>query len=310
MKLSRRFFGGLLTALCLFAAPVMAAPQSDTVNKLTAAADAFHKVKAYQFDGKASLSSILFNGIFSFKGEAVKQPASKVKMTGSLAMASVVGAATKEIPVEIYVLQNGKENTVYVKKGNEAWGKYTTAAEPSKPAKADKDKPAKSDKDILKEAVQSAHVISKDGPEEVILFHLDPSIIDSYNPTAKVDDGKLTTDEEKLLNGALYETDYMLTVNKKTQLPTRYEMDCSSLVQKVGEIALNHTAKETKMTDSQKQFANQLIQTLKMKIDLNMTYKKGKDIVLPDEAKNAKEIEDPTKGSLTEGVNEALTPAA
>ena len=302
MHFSRKIVGSIMTAFCLFSAPVLAAPRSAAVSRITSAVDAFENVKNYQFDGKVDFSSILANGVLSFKGEGTQKPESRIKMSGSVSVSSLPGSITKEIPFQVYATQDDKNDTVYIRKNNEAWGKYVSPHEPgTDPAKK---------AEMLVKAIQSPHILSREGASEVILFRLDPNVIDAYTKKAAAGSTKaqgadrgFTKEEEKIINGALYEQDFMLTVNAKSKLPTRYEMDLSNLVQKTGSILLDRFSKEKGLDDSQKKMASQLLQTVRMNMAVNLSYHKGREIILPDEVKNAAEIKEPSPVDLAGAVS-------
>lgn len=296
MKFFHKVAALVLAASCFLPFSALAADKSAAVQKIIDSSSRLGQEKYFQYTVKGYLSTTLGRGDYELKGEAIQHPVLKSKAVGQVTL-NTIGGSAAITPISFYVMEDSKNYVVYAKKGD-SWVKRTMPREKEN----DPDKLS----DILTRAIQTAHVLSDEKERETILFTIDPTPAavdaqkDVFLSTAKKEDATFTKEDEKRILGSLREQNYLVTIDKKSKRPLAYEADCTPFAKAVMGIISSKVTEGAKMNEFQKQFLKSISDSARMQFSMNLTYNKGKDILLPDEAKSAQEEEE-KKESITAG---------
>ena len=107
--------------------------------------------------------------------------------------------------------------------------------------------------------------------------------------------GTLTPEQRQAIAKALDEQAYTVTINQKG-LPVSCEADATRCLQTLLDVAIDQAAKEQNLTGMQKEFAKAIMQTVQLRFQADLTYKKRKAPKVPKAALSARIVKQEQPG--------------
>ena len=270
-----------LALLSFTAGPVLAAPEQAVTDRgRLAVADALVKQaqqKSVQAKGRITLESVLMNAIVDFKAEVAQEPQSAGKVTGKITLTTVADEKKRVVPLNLYVMQEGKELWSYAQREDGSWVRAVTEDEAF-------GKESVITREEALEKLQTVTPVRDDGnlaTYQVILTK--KGVTEQAIPKSIPKLGTLTPEQRQAIAKALDEQAYTVTINQKG-LPVSCEADATRCLQTLLDVAIDQAAKEQNLTGMQKEFAKAIMQTVQLRFQADLTYKKRKAPKVPKAA--------------------------
>ncbi|MDD6570358.1 MAG: hypothetical protein PUE93_06795, partial [Acidaminococcus sp.] len=139
--------------------------------------------------------------------------------------------------------------------------------------------------------ISSAELLTEDSREKVYKVTGDwDKILDLQDKDAKKSMKVNGVDVGELLR-QVKNVEYTMAVDKKTNRITVLSMDLTPLLQTVGAQLMDAAATQDKSLDpNQLQMMKAMLKGSSLNLNVLLRYEKGKDVVIPAEAKNAKVV--------------------
>lgn len=273
-----------LVLLAVAAGPVLAAPEPAVPDQgKLAVADALVKQdqqKNVQAKGCIALESILGNAVVDFKAEAAQEPQPVAKVIGKITLTTLADNAKRVVPLKLYVLQEEKEVWCYTQRQDGSWVRTVTKNE-------DFGKDSVLTREKALEKLQTVTRVKDDGT--FVTYRIVPAkkgVTEQAIPQTVPKLGTLTPEQRRTIADAIDGQAFTVTIEKKG-LPVSCEADAGKCLQTLLTVVMDQAAKEQKLSDLQKGFANAILQTVQLRFQADLAYKKRKAPKVPKAALNA-----------------------
>ena len=187
-------------------------------------------------------------------------------------------------PVEAYAETQGKKLTEYMKT-DKGWEQTTVPF-----TMPTEEEIAKSMKEY-RATISSAELLKEDSREKVYKVTGDwNKILDLQDKDAKKSMKVSGVDVAELLR-QVKDVEYTMAVDKKTHRITVLSMDLTPLLQTVGTQLMDAAAAQDKNLDKkQLEMMKAMLKGSSLNLNVLLRYEKGRDVVIPTEARNEKVI--------------------
>lgn len=284
---------GIALALSLVAMPLALADAKTTaIDEVMAAQEATNKQAYVQYEVKGTLFSPVGIGNLLLNGNVVdltptkknQERVTRADAHGTAELVMLGSQKTMNTPVEAYAEAQGKKLTEYIKT-DKGWGK--TIVPFSMPTE---EEIAQSLKDY-RATISSAEVVKEDSREKVYKVTGDwDKILSLQDKDAKKSMKVNGVDVAELLR-QVKDVNYTMAVDKKTHRITVLSMDLTPLLQTVGAQLMDAAADQDKSLDkNQLEMMKAMLKGSSLNLNVLFRYEKGKDVIIPAEAKNAKVV--------------------
>ena len=284
---------GMAMALSLVTMPLAMADAGTTaIDEVMAAQEATSKQAYVQYEWKGTLFSPVGIGNLLVNGNVVdltprkrsQERVTKAEAHGTAELVVLGSQKTMNTPVEAYAEAQGKKLTEYIKT-DKGWEK--TIVPFSMPTE---EEIAQSLKDY-RATLSSAEMIKEDSREKVYKVTGDWNrILDLQDRTAKKSMKVNGVDVAELLR-QVKDVNYIIAVDKKTHRITALSWDLTPLLQTAGVQLMDAAATQDKNLDrNQLEMMKAMLKGSSLNLNVLFRYEKGKDVIIPAEAKNAKVV--------------------
>ncbi|WP_303814041.1 hypothetical protein [Acidaminococcus timonensis] len=284
---------GVALALSLVAMPLaMADAKTTAIDEVMAAQEATNKQAYVQYELKGTLFSPVGIGNLLLNGNVVdlkptKKNQERVTRADAHGTAELVVLGSQKnfnTPVEAYAETRGSKLTEYMKT-DKGWEQTTVPF--TMPTEEEITKSMKE----YRSTISSAELLKEDSREKVYKVTGDwDKILDLQDKDAKKSMNVNGVDVGELLR-QVKNVEYTMAVDKKTNRITVLSMDLTPLLQTVGAQLMDAAATQDKSLDpNQLQMMKAMLKGSSLNLNVLLRYEKGKDVVIPAEAKNAKVV--------------------
>lgn len=294
MKLfSKICTAGVALALSLVAMPLaMADAKTTAIDDVMAAQEATNKQAYVQYEMKGTLFSPVGIGNLLLNGNVVdlkptkknQERVTKADAHGTAELVVLGSQKNFSTPVEAYAVTQGKKLTEYMKT-DKGWEQTTV------PFTMPTDEEISKSMKEYRSTISSAELLKEDSREKVYKVTGDwDKILDLQDKDAKKSMKVNGVDVGELLR-QVKNVEYTMAVDKKTNRITVLSMDLTPLLQTVGAQLMDAAAAQDKGLDpNQLQMMKAMLKGSSLNLNVLLRYEKGKDVVIPAEAKNAKVV--------------------
>lgn len=284
---------GVALALTLVSMPLaMADARTTAIDEVMAAQEATNKQAYVQYEMKGTLFSPVGIGNLLLNGNVVDlKPAkkgqdrvTKADAHGTAELVMLGSQKSLSTPVEAYAETQGKKLTEYMKT-DKGWEQTTVPF-----TMPTEEEIAKSMKEY-RATISSAELLKEDSREKVYKVTGDwNKILDLQDKDAKKSMKVSGVDVAELLR-QVKDVEYTMAVDKKTHRITVLSMDLTPLLQTVGTQLMDAAAAQDKNLDKkQLEMMKAMLKGSSLNLNVLLRYEKGRDVVIPTEARNAKVI--------------------
>lgn len=284
---------GIALALTLVAMPLaMADAKTTAIDDVMAAQEATNKQAYVQYEMKGTLFSPVGIGNLLLNGNVVdlkptkkgQERVTKADAHGTAELVVLGSQKNFSTPVEAYAVTQGQKLTEYMKT-DKGWEQTTVPF--TMPTEEEITKSMKE----YRSTISSAELLKEDSREKVYKVTGDwDKILDLQDKDAKKSMKVNGVDVGELLR-QVKNVEYTMAVDKKTNRITVLSMDLTPLLQTVGAQLLDAAATQDKGLDpNQVQMMKAMLKGSSLNLNVLLRYEKGKDVVIPAEAKNAKVV--------------------
>lgn len=284
---------GVALALTLVSMPLaMADARITAIDEVMAAQEATNKQAYVQYEMKGTLFSPVGIGNLLLNGNVVDlKPAkkgqdrvTKADAHGTAELVMLGSQKSLSTPVEAYAETQGKKLTEYMKT-DKGWEQTTVPF-----TMPTEEEIAKSMKEY-RATISSAELLKEDSREKVYKVTGDwNKILDLQDKDAKKSMKVSGVDVAELLR-QVKDVEYTMAVDKKTHRITVLSMDLTPLLQTVGTQLMDAAAAQDKNLDKkQLEMMKAMLKGSSLNLNVLLRYEKGRDVVIPTEARNAKVI--------------------
>lgn len=284
---------GVALALTLVAMPLaMADAKTTAIDDVMAAQEATNKQAYVQYEMKGTLFSPVGIGNLLLNGNVVdlkptkkgQERVTKADAHGTAELVVLGSQKNFSTPVEAYAVTQGQKLTEYMKT-DKGWEQTTVPF--TMPTEEEITKSMKE----YRSTISSAELLKEDSREKVYKVTGDwDKILDLQDKDAKKSMKVNGVDVGELLR-QVKNVEYTMAVDKKTNRITVLSMDLTPLLQTVGAQLLDAAATQDKGLDpNQVQMMKAMLKGSSLNLNVLLRYEKGKDVVIPAEAKNAKVV--------------------
>ena len=284
---------GVAMALTLVSMPLaMADARTTAIDEVMAAQEATNKQAYVQYEMKGTLFSPVGIGNLLLNGNGVDlKPAkkgqdrvTKADAHGTAELVMLGSQKSLSTPVEAYAETQGKKLTEYMKT-DKGWEQTTVPF-----TMPTEEEIAKSMKEY-RATISSAELLKEDSREKVYKVTGDwNKILDLQDKDAKKSMKVSGVDVAELLR-QVKDVEYTMAVDKKTHRITVLSMDLTPLLQTVGTQLMDAAAAQDKNLDKkQLEMMKAMLKGSSLNLNVLLRYEKGRDVVIPTEARNAKVI--------------------
>ncbi|WP_432643070.1 hypothetical protein [Acidaminococcus sp.] len=284
---------GVALALTLVSMPLaMADSRTTAIDEVMAAQEATNKQAYVQYEMKGTLFSPVGIGNLLLNGNVVDlKPAkkgqdrvTKADAHGTAELVMLGSQKSLSTPVEAYAETQGKKLTEYMKT-DKGWEQTTVPF-----TMPTEEEIAKSMKEY-RATISSAELLKEDSREKVYKVTGDwNKILDLQDKDAKKSMKVSGVDVAELLR-QVKDVEYTMAVDKKTHRITVLSMDLTPLLQTVGTQLMDAAAAQDKNLDKkQLEMMKAMLKGSSLNLNVLLRYEKGRDVVIPTEARNAKVI--------------------
>lgn len=284
---------GVALALTLVSMPLaMADSRTTAIDEVMAAQEATNKQAYVQYEMKGTLFSPVGIGNLLLNGNVVDlKPAkkgqdrvTKADAHGTAELVMLGSQKSLSTPVEAYAETQGKKLTEYMKT-DKGWEQTTVPF-----TMPTEEEIAKSMKEY-RATISSAELLKEDSREKVYKVTGDwNKILDLQDKDAKKSMKVSGVDVAELLR-QVKDVEYTMAVDKKTHRITVLSMDLTPLLQTVGTQLMDAAAAQDKNLDkSQLEMMKAMLKGSSLNLNVLLRYEKGRDVVIPAEARSAKVV--------------------
>lgn len=284
---------GVALALSLVAMPLaMADAKTTAIDEVMAAQEATNKQAYVQYELKGTLFSPVGIGNLLLNGNVVdlkptkkgQERVTKADAHGTAELVVLGSQKNFNTPVEAYAVTQGQKLTEYMKT-DKGWEQTTV------PFTMPTDEEITKSMKEYRSTISSAELLKEDSREKVYKVTGDwDKILDLQDKDAKKSMKVNGVDVGELLR-QVKNVEYTMAVDKKTNRITVLSMDLTPLLQTVGAQLLDAAATQDKGLDpNQLQMMKAMLKGSSLNLNVLLRYEKGKDVVIPAEAKNAKVV--------------------
>ncbi len=284
---------GIALALSLVAMPLaMADAKATAIDEVMAAQEATNKQAYVQYEMKGTLFSPVGIGNLLLNGNVVdlkptkkgQERVTKADAHGTAELVVLGSQKNFSTPVEAYAVTQGQKLTEYMKT-DKGWEQTTVPF--TMPTEEELTKSMKE----YRSTISSAELLKEDSREKVYKVTGDwDKILDLQDKDAKKSMKVNGVDVGELLR-QVKNVEYTMAVDKKTNRITVLSMDLTPLLQTVGAQLMDAAATQDKGLDpNQLQMMKAMLKGSSLNLNVLLRYEKGKDVVIPAEAKNAKVV--------------------
>lgn len=284
---------GIALALSLVAMPLaMADAKTTAIDEVMAAQEATNKQAYVQYEMKGTLFSPVSIGNLLMNGNVVdlkptkkgQERVTKADAHGTAELVVLGSQKNFSTPVEAYAVTQGQKLTEYMKT-DKGWEQTTVPF--TMPTEEELTKSMKE----YRSTISSAELLKEDSREKVYKVTGDwDKILDLQDKDAKKSMKVNGVDVGELLR-QVKNVEYTMAVDKKTNRITVLSMDLTPLLQTVGAQLMDAAATQDKSLDpNQLQMMKAMLKGSSLNLNVLLRYEKGKDVVIPAEAKNAKVV--------------------
>lgn len=284
---------GVALALSLVAMPLaMADAKTTAIDEVMAAQEATNKQAYVQYEMKGTLFSPVGIGNLLLNGNVVdlkptkkgQERVTKADAHGTAELVVLGSQKNFSTPVEAYAVTQGQKLTEYMKT-DKGWEQTTVPF--TMPTEEELTKSMKE----YRSTISSAELLKEDSREKVYKVTGDwDKILDLQDKDAKKSMKVNGVDVGELLR-QVKNVEYTMAVDKKTNRITVLSMDLTPLLQTVGAQLMDAAATQDKGLDpNQLQMMKAMLKGSSLNLNVLLRYEKGKDVVIPAEAKNAKVV--------------------
>lgn len=284
---------GVALALSLVAMPLaMADAKTTAIDDVMAAQEATNKQAYVQYEMKGTLFSPVGIGNLLLNGNVVdlkptkknQERVTKADAHGTAELVVLGSQKNFSTPVEAYAVTQGKKLTEYMKT-DKGWEQTTV------PFTMPTDEEISKSMKEYRSTISSAELLKEDSREKVYKVTGDwDKILDLQDKDAKKSMKVNGVDVGELLR-QVKNVEYTMAVDKKTNRITLLSMDLTPLLQTVGAQLMDAAAAQDKGLDpNQLQMMKAMLKGSSLNLNVLLRYEKGKDVVIPAEAKNAKVV--------------------
>ncbi|MGM9519010.1 MAG: hypothetical protein ACI3X3_10085 [Acidaminococcus sp.] len=284
---------GVALALSLVAMPLaMADAKTTAIDDVMAAQEATNKQAYVQYEMKGTLFSPVGIGNLLLNGNVVdlkptkkgQERVTKADAHGTAELVVLGSQKNFSTPVEAYAVTQGQKLTEYMKT-DKGWEQTTV------PFTMPTDEEITKSMKEYRSTISSAELLKEDSREKVYKVTGDwDKILDLQDKDAKKSMKVNGVDVGELLR-QVKNVEYTMAVDKKTNRITVLSMDLTPLLQTVGAQLLDAAATQDKGLDpNQLQMMKAMLKGSSLNLNVLLRYEKGKDVVIPAEAKNAKVV--------------------
>lgn len=284
---------GVALALSLVAMPLaMADAKTTAIDEVMAAQEATNKQAYVQYEMKGTLFSPVGIGNLLLNGNVVdlkptkkgQERVTKADAHGTAELVVLGSQKNFSTPVEAYAVTQGQKLTEYMKT-DKGWEQTTV------PFTMPTDEEITKSMKEYRSTISSAELLKEDSREKVYKVTGDwDKILDLQDKDAKKSMKVNGVDVGELLR-QVKNVEYTMAVDKKTNRITVLSMDLTPLLQTVGAQLLDAAATQDKGLDpNQLQMMKAMLKGSSLNLNVLLRYEKGKDVVIPAEAKNAKVV--------------------
>lgn len=284
---------GIALVLSLVAMPLALADAKTTaIDEVMTAQEATSKQAYVQYEVKGTLFSPVGIGNLLLNGNVVDlKPAkkgqdrvTKADAHGTAELVMLGSQKSLSTPVEAYAETQGKKLTEYMKT-DKGWEQTTVPF-----TMPTEEEIAKSMKEY-RATISSAELLKEDSREKVYKVTGDwNKILDLQDKDAKKSMKVSGVDVAELLR-QVKDVEYTMAVDKKTHRITVLSMDLTPLLQTVGTQLMDAAAAQDKNLDKkQLEMMKAMLKGSSLNLNVLLRYEKGRDVVIPTEARNAKVI--------------------
>ena len=284
---------GVAMALTLVSMPLaMADARTTAIDEVMAAQEATNKQAYVQYEMKGTLFSPVGIGNLLRKGNGGdRKPekkgqdrVTKADAHGTAELVMLGSQKSLSTPVEAYAETQGKKLTEYMKT-DKGWEQTTVPF-----TMPTEEEIAKSMKEY-RATISSAELLKEDSREKVYKVTGDwNKILDLQDKDAKKSMKVSGVDVAELLR-QVKDVEYTMAVDKKTHRITVLSMDLTPLLQTVGTQLMDAAAAQDKNLDKkQLEMMKAMLKGSSLNLNVLLRYEKGRDVVIPTEARNAKVI--------------------
>lgn len=284
---------GIALALSLVAMPLaMADAKTTAIDEVMAAQEATNKQAYVQYEMKGTLFSPVSIGNLLMNGNVVdlkptkkgQERVTKADAHGTAELVVLGSQKNFSTPVEAYAVTQGQKLTEYMKT-DKGWEQTTVPF--TMPTEEELTKSMKE----YRSTISSAELLKEDSREKVYKVTGDwDKILDLQDKDAKKSMKVNGVDVGELLR-QVKNVEYTMAVDKKTNRITVLSMDLTPLLQTVGAQLMDAAATQDKSLDpNQLQMMKAMLKGSSLNLNVLLRYEKGKDVVIPAEARNAKVV--------------------
>lgn len=284
---------GVALALSLVAMPLaMADAKTTAIDDVMAAQEATNKQAYVQYEMKGTLFSPVGIGNLLLNGNVVdlkptkkgQERVTKADAHGTAELVVLGSQKNFSTPVEAYAVTQGQKLTEYMKT-DKGWEQTTV------PFTMPTDEEITKSMKEYRSTISSAELLKEDSREKVYKVTGDwDKILDLQDKDAKKSMKVNGVDVGELLR-QVKNVEYTMAVDKKTNRITVLSMDLTPLLQTVGAQLLDAATTQDKGLDpNQLQMMKAMLKGSSLNLNVLLRYEKGKDVVIPAEAKNAKVV--------------------
>ena len=284
---------GVAMALTLVSMPLaMADARTTAIDEVMAAQEATNKQAYVQYEMKGTLFSPVGIGNLLLNGNVVDlKPAkkgqdrvTKADAHGTAELVMLGSQKSLSTPVEAYAETQGKKLTEYMKT-DKGWEQTTVPF-----TMPTEEKVAQSMKEY-RATISSAELLTEDSRAKVYkVTGAWNKILDLQDKDAKKSMKVSGVDVAELLR-QVKDVEYTMAVDKKTHRITVLSMDLTPLLQTVGTQLMDAAAAQDKNLDKkQLEMMKAMLKGSSLNLNVLLRYEKGRDVVIPTEARNAKVI--------------------
>ncbi len=286
---------GAAAAFVLLSSPLAQAASKPGLDEVLKAHALLEKAPAVQYNLKGSFFTPVISGNVITTGqlqdpkEKDTTPQMKMEGKGTAKLVMLGSKKPMEQAVTFYAFQNGNTLDEYIHDGK-SWKKRSVSFT------VPTEKEVQKSLDTFKKNVKSTKIISDKGTTKVIDVTLDSQKLFKTNKrNAKTDGQKAVKNALKKMGDLTYRA----VIDKKSGRLVGLSMDLTPVLRTSGKEILEAATITGQVTPQQQEMAQAFLSSSTLQFELSLAYDKGTEIILPEAAKSATEVEQKAVGAKT-----------
>ncbi len=289
---------GLAAALCFLFSPLVPAQAAKVdqtaLKEVVQAQKNTNQEKYIQYQIHSNIFSPRGMGTMTLNGRMVQQqeqadkkaaePQYILEGKGTAEVVPLAGVGSKKIPFSFYASKDDKQVTQYFNSGK-GWTKTVQVLDQKTLQKAKKQEEMLPD---FEKMVRSVQVLQDSEMEQLIKITLDNERLFGDNSDSLwAKTLKKQHEQMRKALASMKDFSYNVSIDKEKTRYNRISFNFTPLVHSLGQSVLETVSKEKNLDDRKKEMIQSLIDSSTSSLDIQLFYDQGKEVVIPDEVKNA-----------------------